>query len=392
MKRILFILLCFACYASFAQSNKIKVYFTKPVNNSYSTGVNAVQLYKSMDDTLVAYINRAKRTLDIAIYNYTYSSMIADIAGAINNAYTRGVRVRIIYDGSVGNTGLANINVLINKAASPQGSNYNIMHNKFVVIDAKSVNDATVWTGSTNWSNSMFSLDANNTAIIQDQPLALAYRTEFEEMWGDTALVPNTANSKFGKYKTDNTPHNFIIDGKQVELYFSPSDNVNTQIQNALNTANTELEFCLLQFTRNDLAALVKSKVLNGIAAKGVIDPSSLLAGQAAYDTMQTVMGNDLITDNQSGALMHHKYVIIDQGNTSSDPLVLTGSHNWTTSANTTNDENSLIIHDSTIANIYYQEFMARFAESSVLGINLKNSSRLCLGVCESKAVYLSSE
>ncbi|MBI2269491.1 MAG: T9SS type A sorting domain-containing protein [Bacteroidetes bacterium] len=373
----------FCCVASVnAQktlSGKIKVYFTKSVDTSVSKGVYAEQLFKTVDDTLVAYINRAKYSLDIAIYNYTYASTIADIAAAINKAYNRGVKVRIIYDGSVGNTGIPNISASIPKVASPQGSNYNIMHNKFVIVDAKSAdaNDAIVWTGSANWSNNMFYLDANNVIVIQDKPLALAFRTEFEEMWGDTGMVPNTANSRFGQYKTDNTPHQFVIDGKTVELYFSPSDDTNAKIINSINKADSDLEFCMLQFTRSDIANAIISKAQEtGFVAMGLEDPSGLLVGQTVYNNMKTVMGDSLLTDNQSNSILHHKYIIVDQSNSMAAPIVLTGSHNWTTSANTTNDENTLIIHDSTIANVYYQEFVARFKESGgVLSVADKVSS-----------------
>lgn len=383
MKYFLVLIFLFCAISINAQktlNGKIKVYFTKTVDTTVSKGINAQQLYKAVDDTLVAYINRAKYTLDIAIYNYTYASTIADIAGAINNAYNRGVKVRIIYDGSVGNTGIANISTSIPVLASPQGSNYNIMHNKFVVADAKSpdANDALVWTGSANWSNNMFYLDANNVVIIRDQPLALAYRTEFEEMWGDTDMTPDIAISRFGKYKTDNTPHQFTIDGKLVELYFSPSDDANAQVINTINKADSDLEFCMLQFTRSDVSAGIISKAVGaGFTAMGIEDPSGLLAGQTVYDNMKAVMGTNLLTENQPNSLLHHKYLIVDQSNSSSDPTVLTGSHNWTTSANTTNDENTLIIHDSTIANIYYQEFVARFKENggvvSAPEINIDN-------------------
>ncbi|MCU0613306.1 MAG: hypothetical protein MUE60_16160, partial [Candidatus Eisenbacteria bacterium] len=40
---------------------------------------------------------------------------------------------------------------------------------------------------------------------------------------------------------------------------------------------------------------------------------------------------------------------------------VITGSHNWSSSAETTNDENTLIIHSPVIANLYLQEFAARY-------------------------------
>ena len=55
--------------------------------------------------------------------------------------------------------------------------------------------------------------------------------------------------------------------------------------------------------------------------------------------------------------------LIVDPSAPNSDPLVLTGSHNWSASADTKNDENTLIIHDATLANIYYQSFIQNFTD-----------------------------
>ena len=55
--------------------------------------------------------------------------------------------------------------------------------------------------------------------------------------------------------------------------------------------------------------------------------------------------------------IMHHKFLVVDNFNSNSDPLVLTGSHNWSNSAETKNDENTLIVHDANIANQYFQAF-----------------------------------
>ena len=59
----------------------------------------------------------------------------------------------------------------------------------------------------------------------------------------------------------------------------------------------------------------------------------------------------------------HHKYAIADANILGSNPSVLTGSHNWSANAENNSDENTLIIHDATIANIYLQEFEKRWGE-----------------------------
>jgi phosphatidylserine/phosphatidylglycerophosphate/cardiolipin synthase-like enzyme len=56
--------------------------------------------------------------------------------------------------------------------------------------------------------------------------------------------------------------------------------------------------------------------------------------------------------------------LIVDQENSNNDPLVWTGSHNWSNNANNKNDENTVIIHDQNVANQFYQEFYARFIEN----------------------------
>ena len=359
-------LLLMACETAFTQektSGKIKVYFNNPVNNSVSTGTNAVYLNNSIDDTLIAYINRTKYTLDIAMYNYSQTSSFSNIATAVNNAYSRGVTVRWIYNGSSSNSGMSSVNSSIKRLASPVVDPYGIMHNKFVVMDAGSAdeNDPLVWTGSCNLTSYQISSDVNNVVIIQDKSLAQAYTTEFNEMWGDSTATPNTTASKFGPYKTDNTRHLFTIDGKTVELYFSPSDGTNSKILKTISSANTDLYFGVYTFTYSTDADTIKAKINQGVYTAGIIDEYSQT--YSPYSILSPVMGSQLKVFTQGSTLYHNKFVIVDPSNPGSDPVVLTGSHNWTVSADTKNDENTLIIHDATIANIYFQSFYQNFTD-----------------------------
>jgi len=356
----LMVMLAFLISTEVNATNKIKYYFNKPVNTSVSKGVNAQYLNNCMGDTLVAYINRAKYTLDIAVYNYT--SSFPAIAVAVNSAHNRGVRVRWIYDYESSNTGIPLLNSAINKLRSPNpGSDYFIMHNKFMIIDALSPNpnDAIVWTGSSNWNSQQFNTDYNNTVVIQHQPLAIAYRNQFNVMWGDTGIAPNLALSKFGEDKTDLGNHNFVIDGKQVEVYFSPSDGVNSKILNAINSANTDMYFGMSTFTMNSVASQLVTKYNTGVYVAGINDIAN--NGNSPHGILTSGIGSTYKIHNLAG-IYHNKYLIVDASNKCSDPLVLTGSHNWTNSADTKNDENTLIIHDDTAANIFYQSFYANFS------------------------------
>lgn len=339
----------------------MKAYFTSDVDASYSTGQAAISLGTKVEDTLIAYINRAKQTIDMAMYNFTLDR----IPYALNQAVQRGVRVRIVYNSSTSNTSMQWV-PSIPKLASPDGSSYGIMHNKFLVFDAGSddAGDAIVWTGSTNLTGQQLSSDANNVIIINDQSLARAYTMEFEEMWGSAEATPQPANSRFGPYKTDNTPHDFVIGGKEVKCYFSPSDGVNNRIIEAFESASASADAAVFIITRTDIANAIQDCVEAGSEVNVIIDSESDLNSYPAVKDVLLGLGTHFTSDKYTAGLEHNKYVLIDRKDSSSDPYVLTGSHNWSSSADTRNDENTLLIHDPLMVNLYFQEFASRFRKN----------------------------
>ncbi|WP_353084098.1 phospholipase D-like domain-containing protein [Flavobacterium sp.] len=355
-----------------ASSGAINVYFNHVVDTSFSQTQAAVNLGNTLDDMLITYINNCVATLDIAIYNSYSPSATQGIANAINAAYARGIQVRIIYDGGTSSVMIPLLNSAIPKLASPTSSTYSIMHNKFVIIDAICNNPflSYVWTGSTNWTFAQIEgPDKNNAIVVQDQTLAAAYTLEFEEMWGSATATPDSNNSKFGQYKTDNTPHNFVIGGSVVECYFSPSDGTNSKIIAAVNSANTDLEVAVMNFTRSDVCTAILNKFSSGITNCNVIVDSSNPLSNQISNLQAGLSPNHAVIDTASG-IMHHKFMVVDNFNSASDPLVLTGSHNWSTSAETKNDENTLIVHDANIANQYYQAFASVYLASSGIIVN----------------------
>jgi len=355
-------------------TGKMTAYFTRSVDTTFSyAGNRAKQLVNSSSDTLIAFINRAKYTLDIAIYNWNNAGL-SNITAAVNAAKARGVVVRVIADGNTANLGSDALDGSIPKVLSPTGGIYTIMHNKFVVIDANSTdaNDCYVWTGSTNWTSAQMTTDYNNIIIVQDQSLAKVYTLEFEEMWGSTTTVPGdvfngtTGTARFGANKTDNTPHFLKIGGSDVQVYFSPSDGTNQKIIGYIGTANQQIQTANLVLTRTDIATALRNKVqtLPGACSGAILNDTS--GASAAYNIMAQALQTRIIRNPNRGSQFHHKYLIVDHNDATSDPLVFTGSHNWSGNGDTKNDENSIVIHNQAIANQYYQEFAARMIEFSM--------------------------
>jgi hypothetical protein len=341
-------------------SGNIKIYFTRPVNINVSTGTNAVYLNQSLDDTLVAYINRSMVSLDVCVYNYVQGSNMAHIANAVNNAFNRGVRIRWIYDGSSSNTGLSLLNPSIPRLGSPVSASAGLMHNKFLIIDEESpvAGDAVVWSGSVNFTEQQFNSDFNNAVIIRDKEMAKGFRKEFDQMWGGSGVNPVPANSRFGSAKFRNNIHYFVVGGKPVEIYFSPSQNSHAQILRFINDCGRDIHFGIYAFTYTPIASALKTKAQGGLYVAGIMDQFSV--PYAPDDTLAPVMGSALQIFSQ-GSLYHNKYMLFDHGDTNSNPAVLTGSHNWTVSADTKNDENLLFIKDASITNQFYQALSADF-------------------------------
>ena len=342
---------------------KIQVYFNHPVSYEAAGKTRACFVNKTLDDSLISFINKAKETIDMAIYNGSYASSFSGLASALNNAVQRGIQVRIIYNASSSNSLITKLSPVIGKLPSKIGEPYGLMHNKFMIIDAdaEDPDQSLVWTGSANWiPEQMDGPDENNVVLIRDQALARAYKTEFEEMYGGSGPFPNPTKSRFGYEKQDNTPHVFLVGGIKVRCYFSPSDQTNKQILDVLNSASNDIEFASMVITRYDLAGAIEDKIQKGLEkVSGIIDDSSAsYPAPIIWKQLKGSMGNgELISHNGFPGFMHHKFMIADATNSASDPQVLTGSHNWTYAAEEKNDENTIIIHDPVLSNEFYQAF-----------------------------------
>jgi len=354
-----------------SSTGKYEIYFNKPVDNSYAMPGNLAIGNVDFKTRLGQRIDSATKSIDIAMYSFNEITQIRD---KLINALVRGVKIRMVYDHRDGNT-QALVQDLISAGirVSQRPTGTNIMHNKFFIFDARdnsSFSDDWLWGGSANITNAQFYDDAQNVILIQDQALCNTYTREFEEMWGSHNEINSPSNAKFGASKLDNTPHLFNIKGRKVECYFSPSDNPSTQIENmiGLNT-NKSIYFCILAFTRFQIANKMKTQFTPPTKyVRGVFDFANGTDPSSVYPEMKGIGGSapwnppaPVYLDGETGQ-MHSKYILIDSDLPSSNPIVETGSYNFSTAASTGNDENFLLIYDSLIANIYLQDFAKRYS------------------------------
>jgi phosphatidylserine/phosphatidylglycerophosphate/cardiolipin synthase-like enzyme len=301
----------------------IEVYFSDPLSGASSGGPEM---------HLVDALNRAKKTIDMAIYNLS----LDNVASALIAAQKRGVRVRMVMESEA----MENKQPLrLAKAGIPivGDQREGLMHNKFTVIDGKEV-----WSGSMNYTTTSAYTDFNNLIRLPSTQAAQDYTIEFNEMFEENL---------FGTDRRDATPyHQVTIAGINVDIYFSPDDGVAQQVIDQINGAQKSIDFMAYSFTSNDIADAILERAAAGVTVRGVFDESQVGSNQGGeYDRLKR-KHIDILQDGIPG-LLHHKVFIID-GKT-----VITGSYNFSANAENNNDENLVILHDRRIAALYLKNF-----------------------------------
>ncbi len=320
------VLLCLASPAhalELIEGGRIGIGFTTP-------GVSAQTAQDPIvDDEIVALIASATATLDLALYDLDHPPFV----DAITAAADRGVTVRLVGDldeaDQAGYVALAAAGVPM--VLRPGGT---IMHDKFVVVDGR-----WVLTGSMNFSSTGALMNNNNVVVFDDALVAAHYTTELEQMFVDGA---------FGRAKSPFAHTPVAIGQTTVELAFGPQDDPELALRDAIASADHSIHFMIFSFTRADVAADLIAARQSGVEVVGIFDRFGATSAYSTDETLAREGVSVLLDGNENtygaaGGKLHHKVMIIDAG-TDSDPLVVTGSFNWSAAASNDNDENLVIL------------------------------------------------
>ena len=309
-----------------ARGSFFEIYFTDPLNPA------AYKRANGPDVPLAQAIDQARISVDVAAYSLSLYS----IQSALIRAHNRGVGVRMVMETD-------NMNDSAPQALIAAGipiigdKQKGLMHDKFIVIDR-----AEVWTGSMNFTKDGTYDDNNNLVRIRSERVAEDYTVEFEEMFKDDFFGPNAIAA---------TPYpRVVVDGVPMEIYFSPDDHVASRIIELLRGARQSIYFMAYSFTADDFGMVLRQKDQQGLTIAGVMEQDQVKSNQGGeFPYFQKNRMSVYLDGNPS--LMHHKVFIIDKS------IVITGSYNFSASAETTNDENVVIFFDPRIAAQYLAEY-----------------------------------
>lgn len=291
----------------------IRVYFTKPPGDKDDAA--------DIAHACAGYIAGAKQTLDVAGFEINNKLIVK----ALLAAKQRGVKVRVVTDtdylDETGDLTDAGIPVVDDKRSA-------LMHNKFIVIDG-----SAVWMGSMNFTENCAYKNNNNGVYLAVPPVANNYATKFRWMF---------EQKLFGKKPKDEdipNPKVSLPDGTVLENYFAPHDKCADHLARLARESQKSLDFLAFSFTHKGIGGAVRDRAGDGVKVRGVFEKTQAASGHSQYEEMHA-RGLDVWLDGNPRN-MHHKVMVLDGATT------VTGSFNFSESADKSNDENLLFIRNN---------------------------------------------
>lgn len=340
-------------------------------------------LSRGLEEGMQRFIRRAKKEglkIRAAVYEFHYDGILKELAGAARD----GVDVRVVYDCKKGDTkpgaknakavedaGLADVAKCRGRSASPSY----ISHNKFIVL-VDGQRGVAVWTGSTNVTEGGIFGHSNLGHVVNDPGVAGQYLKYWKQLWEDP-----TAKDLRG-WTDENTPlpdgelpkgttvlfsprgsidalqfYADLMNRAKSSVFFTAAFGVNRRLRKVLATDKPYLRYLLLESEDRpdadepDIARYQRDR-------QNLVAVGSLINEDVLENWVRTNFGAEELTGtNKHVKYIHTKYMLIDA--LSNDPIVITGSANFSDASTKNNDENMLMIRgDTRVADIYLGEFM----------------------------------
>lgn len=318
-------------------------------------------------EQILAFLARATDgtwALDIAIYEYELEA----IAKAVEAAHQRGVKVRVVYHAKRGDKQTTinedHLRGIPEELKRPRVTSH-ICHHKFIVLSRLGKEGVrqpvAVLCGSANFTENGVYRQANVVHILDRKEIATEYWALFEQLFrgatpGETrrfitAHDPIDLNpSIFAGFSPRATPEDLqafisLIQGARRDVLFCTTFNLDDDVENALIGApHDQVLRYGLENTRSRITGFHADRTASFVAT------AMLREGLEGFLREST-------RGQRGNILVHTKAILVDF--TSENPIVISGSHNYSKAASQGNDENYLILRaDPDVADAYGCELL----------------------------------
>ena len=331
-------------------------------------------LSRGLFEALVRFIGLAGDGMGLraALYEFHYQP----VANAFMKAIEAGADVKIVYDAeseykveneaTITTAGLDDYDAVV-----PRTVTEGIRHNKFIILLNTDKKPVAVWTGSTNISAGGIFGHSNVAHIVWDEAVAAKYLDYWQRLADNlTATKLRAPNRAATPTPAGKPPAN------SVRPLFSARDDKdsNTTLQWYADRLNDAKEVSCMTFAFNIDEAFQQVLSQDNDVLRYVVkdDPlgeeesvghdRDLIFASGGY-LPEGALANFL--EERSNPLnrnryIHNKFMLVDP--LSNDPLVISGSANFSKPSQRINDENMIVVRGNTrVADIYFGEFMRVF-------------------------------
>ena len=336
-----------------------------------------IWLSRGLAESLIEFIDAAKKHEGLHLFLYEFAK--AEYLDALKSAKARGVKLEILYDAIVkgGKGPSIESKPLIKKfglsdvAKGRSGAGLNISHNKFMVLTGTDGKPKSVWTGSTNFTDAGVYAQTNVGHTVVDPSLAQVYLDWHQAIFNSPETSAGDSRKQVMKLTSVPKPNSSgttlvlspratieavtecarLISGAKRMVCFTAPFALHKQVETALIHAPAQV-FGLLN--KDGVVGKSLHKASNTLlAAAGAINQKSILEVWQKQMLKEESM-------HHSGVFIHSKIIMVDP--LSDNPIVITGSANFSNNSSKNNDENQLfIVGEKEVADVYLGEFMRMF-------------------------------
>lgn len=258
---------------------------------------------------------------------------------------------------------------VVDRMTSDPDDRGNLGHNKFIVVEQNGT-PTRVWTGSTNLTPTGLFTQINNAILIESTALATQYKTQWQRLHDAGSEIPSTLK------KTNAAPAAGIAAPVQAQPWFTPTVKQNDLARLRALVEGASKGILFLSFMPGPSGPVfdVLEERAHGKYVRGVVNQFiggktsklvGVLVGGSKSDPMNldafepdgiheqfAFWADEFAKGGKISVLIHSKVLCIDPFG--DHPVVVTGSHNFSTAASESNDENFLIIEgDRKLAEAY---------------------------------------
>ncbi|MFO0647692.1 MAG: phospholipase D-like domain-containing protein [Polyangiales bacterium] len=345
-------------------------------------------LSRGLEEGLLDFLALA-RDRSFALHVAIYEFQKPELVGALAAARARGVDVRVVYHGRTADerdktrsrnaeaARAAGVSELCRpRSAPPTGA---ISHNKFVVLLRNGVAEAA-WTGSTNWTDGALYGQLNLGHAVYEPAVAAKFERYFSLLHDDCRQ--DDLKRALDALTDVSAVQKALDAGPGIWPIFSPQRGVAAlDLYARICAGATCLMVCAPFVLHESIRAVLRAPPPAGTLRFILLDRSGNLGADQDVQVIDGREGNEVsvaVTQSEplhdfqgrllagkesfhhAGVHLHAKVILADPFGP--DPIVVTGSANYSKSSTVDNDENCLVIRgDTAIADIYATEFVRVF-------------------------------